>query len=61
MRRHVRRDGSQVMRIVVVPAMMMKMLMFLDNYHDLVDMITICTENFKKKVESKDCHSKEGW
>ena len=28
-RRHVRRDGSHVMRIVVVPAMMMRMLMLL--------------------------------
>ena len=44
-----------------MPSVVMRMKMFLDNYPDLVDMITICTENFKKKVESKDCHCKEGW
>ena len=34
MRRHVRRDGSHVMRIVVVPGVVMRMLMFV--------MISVC-------------------
>ena len=36
-RRHVRRDGSHVMRIVVRLGGDEDVNLFLDNYHDLVD------------------------